>query len=68
MTGRCSPGEGLDLCLKPWLTCGYSATMMGPIVGDGTELAAIRQRNRQLAVDDSVAFAGRFPTRRCGNS
>lgn len=40
---------------------------MGPIVGDGTELAAIRQRSGQLAVDDSVPFAGRFPTRRCGN-
>lgn len=31
------------------------------IVGDGTELAAIRQLCRQLALDDCVEFTGRIP-------
>ncbi len=31
------------------------------IVGDGTELAAIRELSRQLAVDDCVEFTGRIP-------
>jgi glycosyltransferase involved in cell wall biosynthesis len=31
------------------------------IVGDGTELAALRQLSRQLSVDDCVEFTGRLP-------
>ena len=31
------------------------------IVGDGTELAAIRQLARELAIDDCVEFTGRIP-------
>jgi glycosyltransferase involved in cell wall biosynthesis len=56
--------EGLDLLLQA------VAYMRGTlrrddthfvIVGDGTELAAIRQMARKLAIDDCIEFTGRIP-------
>ena len=56
--------EGLDLLLG---AVAYMRRELGRndvqfvIVGDGTELAAIRELSRQLSVDDCVEFTGRIP-------
>jgi glycosyltransferase involved in cell wall biosynthesis len=56
--------EGLDLLLG---AVAYMRRELGRndvhfvIVGDGTELAAIRELSRQLSVDDRVEFTGRIP-------
>jgi glycosyltransferase involved in cell wall biosynthesis len=56
--------EGLDLLLE---SVAYMRQELGRddahfvIVGDGTELARLRQMSRQLKVDDCVEFAGRIP-------
>ena len=56
------PPAGWTSCSKPWLACaGKSAAMMCTLVGDGTELAAIRQLSRQLVVDHGVEFTGPIP-------
>ena len=54
--------EGLDLLLE---SVAYMRDRLGRhdvhfiIVGDGTEVAALRQMSRRLNVDDCVEFAGR---------
>ena len=56
--------EGLDLLLQ---AIAYLRTELRRddvhfiIVGDGTELAALRLLSRQLALDDCVEFTGRLP-------
>jgi glycosyltransferase involved in cell wall biosynthesis len=56
--------EGLDLLLE---TVAYMRRTLHRddvhfvIVGDGTELAAIRRQCRELALDDCVEFTGRIP-------
>ena len=56
--------EGLDLLLE---AIAYIRQTLGRndvhfvIVGDGTELAAVRQLSLQLSVDDCVEFTGRLP-------
>jgi glycosyltransferase involved in cell wall biosynthesis len=56
--------EGLDLLLR---SVAYQRSTLGrndvhfAIVGDGTELPALRQLSRELAVDDCVEFTGRLP-------
>ena len=56
--------EGLDLLLQAVAhlrgTLGRKDTHF-VIVGDGTELAAIRQLARELSIDDCVEFTGRIP-------
>lgn len=56
--------EGLDLLLE---SIAYMRRTLHRedvhfvIVGDGTELAALRQLSRSLSVDDCVEFTGRLP-------
>jgi len=56
--------EGLDLLLQ---SVAYTRQTLRRndvhfvIVGDGTELAAMRQYSRQLSIDDCVEFTGRVP-------
>jgi len=56
--------EGLDLLLE---SISYMRRTLQRddvqfvLVGDGTELNALRQLSRQLAVDDCVEFTGRIP-------
>jgi glycosyltransferase involved in cell wall biosynthesis len=56
--------EGLDLLLQ---AVAYMRNELHRddahfiIVGDGTELAALRQLSRQLSLDDCVEFTGRIP-------
>jgi len=56
--------EGLDLLLE---SIAYMRRTLRRddthfvIVGDGTELVALRQLSRQLAIDDCVEFTGRLP-------
>jgi glycosyltransferase involved in cell wall biosynthesis len=56
--------EGLDLLLE---SIAYMRTALQRddvhfvIVGDGTELTALRQMSRRLALDDCVEFTGRLP-------
>jgi glycosyltransferase involved in cell wall biosynthesis len=54
--------EGLDLLLQAVAHLrGRRDDVHFVIVGDGTELAALRQLSRELAVDDCVEFTGRVP-------
>src|SRR5579864_6172118 len=56
--------EGLDLLLE---SIAYMRRILHRddthfvIVGDGTELVALRQLSRQLEIDDCVEFTGRLP-------
>jgi glycosyltransferase involved in cell wall biosynthesis len=56
--------EGLDLLLE---SIAYMRTALQRddvhfvIVGDGTELTALRQMSRRLSLDDCVEFTGRLP-------
>jgi glycosyltransferase involved in cell wall biosynthesis len=56
--------EGLDLLLE---SISYMRRTLGRddthfvVVGDGTELAALRALSRQLSIDDCVEFTGRVP-------
>ena len=54
--------EGLDLLLDAIAILRRTRNDIHfAIVGDGTELAALRRMSRELAVDDCVEFTGRLP-------
>ena len=56
--------EGLDLLLESIAYMRHNLRRDDThfvIVGEGTELGALRQLSRQLAIDDCVEFTGRLP-------
>jgi glycosyltransferase involved in cell wall biosynthesis len=56
---RLVPRMGLDVLIRGWAASGPRATDLLAVVGDGPELAGLRELARALGVARTVRFAGR---------